>query len=174
MFSITSSMVAMIAIVMASNYLVSFPINDWLTWGAFTYPFTFLITELTNRAHGPQKARKVVYVGFALAVLLSIWLATPKIALASGTAFLFSQLLDIAVFNRLRQATWWYAPFFASFAASIVDSAIFWNMAFWGEDLPMLTWMLGDTCVKFIFDIALLGPFRLAIRKIPLQGYQTN
>ncbi len=159
---------AMAFIVIASNYLVLFPINDWLTWGAFTYPVAFLVTELTNRLYGSKKARRAVYIGFALGLFLSIWLATPKIALASGAAFLASQLLDIFVFNRFRNAAWWCAPFFASFAASIVDSAIFWNIAFWGEDVPLLTWAIGDTSIKLLVDIAMLTPFRLAIRRIPV------
>ena len=94
--------VAMAVIVAASNVLVQYPINDWLTWGAFTYPVAFLITDLTNRALGPARARQVVYAGFALAVILSIALATPRIALASGAAFLIAQLLDVQIFDRLR------------------------------------------------------------------------
>jgi queuosine precursor transporter len=165
-YSLQSAFLAMMMIVSASNYLVQFPINDWLTFGAFTYPFSFLVTELTNRFYGPKLARQVVYVGFSLAVLLSAWLATPKIAFASGSAFLVSQLLDIFVFNRFRQSTWWYAPFFSSLSASIIDTALFWNIAFWGEQVPLLTWVLGDFGVKLLFDVALLTPFRFAIRKI--------
>ncbi len=157
----------MAAVVAASNYLVLFPINDWLTWGTFTYPISFLITELTNRQHGPKSARKVVYVGFAIGVLLSILFATPKIAFASWSAFLCSQMLDIFVFNKFRSAAWWCAPFFASFSASLVDATIFWNTAFWGENVPLLTWAIGDTSVKLLLDVAMLTPFRLAIRKIP-------
>jgi uncharacterized PurR-regulated membrane protein YhhQ (DUF165 family) len=165
MFKISTSFLAMIAIVATSNYLVQFPINDWLTFGALTYPMSFLVTELTNRFHGPQTAKKVVYAGFIVAVFLSIWVSTPKIAFASGAAFLISQLLDISVFNRLRQGVWWYAPFFASLSASLVDNTIFWSVAFWGEDLPILTWALGDLSVKLILDLAMLTPFRLAIRR---------
>jgi uncharacterized PurR-regulated membrane protein YhhQ (DUF165 family) len=156
----------MTIIVMASNVLVMFPINDWLTWGAFTYPLSFFVTELTNRSFGPAKAKEVVYVGFALAVILSIGLATPKIAFASGAAFLVAQLLDIHVFNRFRQSLWWKAPLFASIAASLIDAFIFWNIAFFGEDVPLLTWAIGDTSVKLLIDVAMLTPFRLAIRKI--------
>jgi uncharacterized PurR-regulated membrane protein YhhQ (DUF165 family) len=168
MFSLKYAYLATILIVISSNVLVLFPINDWLTWGAFPYPVAFLVTELTNRFYGPKQARKIVYVGFVIAVLLSIWLATPKIALASGSAFLTSQLLDIAVFNRLRRATWWYAPLFASVIASCLDATVFWNLAFWGEDVPLLTWAIGDTAVKLFIDLAMLTPFRLATRKIPL------
>jgi len=102
---------AMTVIVTGSNIAVQFPINDWLTWGALTYPVSFLVTDLTNRALGPAKARRVVYAGFAVAIALSIFLATWRIALASGTAFLLAQLLDIAIFDRLRRAAWWRAPF---------------------------------------------------------------
>jgi hypothetical protein len=167
-YQMKNACLAMVVIVILSNYLVSFPINDWLTWGAFSYPIAFLVTELTNQLHGPKLARRVVYVGFAIAVVLSIWLATPKIALASGVAFLCSQLLDIFVFNKLRRATWWYAPLFSSFAASVVDSAIFWTIAFWGEPVPLITWAIGDTGVKFLVDLAMLTPFRLAIRNVSL------
>src|SRR5918992_6190787 len=98
---------AMVVVVAGSNLAVQYPINDWLTWGAFTYPIAFLVTDLTNRRLGPGPARRVVYVGFALGVLLSILVAGPRIALASGTAFLSAQLLDIWVFDRLRRLPWW-------------------------------------------------------------------
>lgn len=163
--SISSLFLAMIAIVAASNYLVLFPINDWLTWGALSYPISFLITELTNRFYGPKKARRVVYIGFIIGVILSIWLSTPRIALASGLAFLISQLLDIFVFNKLRQSTWWHAPFFASVSASIIDTIIFWSVAFWGEPIPFFSLMAGDFGVKFVLDLMMLTPFRFAIRR---------
>lgn len=169
MFRLTSAYVAMAVTVAASNYLVQFPLNDWLTWGAFPYPISFLITELTNRFYGPQIARRVVYVGFALAVVLSMALATPKIALASGSAFLIGQLIDIYVFNQFRQKPWWYAPCFASVSASLVDATLFWTIAFWGENIPnLLQWAVGDTIVKLLMDVAMLTPFRLAIRKLPM------
>ena len=136
MLSIQTAYLAMILIVASCNYLVQFPINDWLTYGSFTYPLTFLVTEITNGLHGPKNARKVVYVGFALAVILSIGIATPKIAFASGMAFLVSQLLDISVFNKLRQKNWWYAPLSASVSASLLDTCLFWNLAFWGNHCP--------------------------------------
>lgn len=165
MLSIRSAYLAMMVIVTSSNYLVQFPLNDWLTLGAFTYPFSFLVTELTNRFHGPIVARRVITVGFILAVMLSILIATPKIALASGMAFLISQLLDVTVFNRLRQSIWWTAPFFASVSASFVDTAFFWNLAFWGETVPYLQWAFFDFLIKLIFDLLMLMPFRMAIRK---------
>lgn len=156
---------AMVFIVTLSNYLVMFPINDWLTWGALPYPISFLVTELTNRVYGPRTARRVIYLGFAWAVLLSIGFATPKIALASGSAFLISQLLDVFVFNAIRRTQWWMGPFFASFAASVIDTLIFWNIAFYGGGAPILMWMAGDFSVKLLLDVAMLIPFRLAIRR---------
>jgi uncharacterized PurR-regulated membrane protein YhhQ (DUF165 family) len=162
---------AMIAIVAASNYLVQFPISDWLTWGAVTYPLSFLVTDLTTRLQGPARARRVVYAGFALAVLLSIWLATPRIALASGAAFLTAQLLDIAVFQRLRQGSWWRAPLASSTAGSVVDTAIFFTLAFAGTGVPWVTLGLGDLAVKLALAVFALAPFRgflaLALRPAP-------
>lgn len=151
---------AMAAIVGASNYLVQFAINDWLTWAAFTYPISFLITDLTNRAFGARRARIVVYVGFALAVALSAWLATPRIALASGTAFLAAQLLDIFIFDRLRRESWWRAPLASSGIASALDTILFFSLAFAGTGLPWITWALGDYVVKLLMALAMLIPFR--------------
>lgn len=151
---------AMVAVVAASNVAVQFPINEWLTWGAFTYPFAFLVTDLTNRRLGPAKARQVAYVGFALAVLLSTVLATPRIALASGSAFVTAQLLDIAVFDRLRRLPWWQAPLFSSAIASIWDTAVFFSLAFAGTGLPWITWAIGDLGVKAAMALVLLLPFR--------------
>lgn len=127
---------AMVIVVTVSNIAVQYPINDWWTWGAFTYPVAFLVTDLTNRALGPGAARRVVYAGFALAVVLSIWLATPRIALASGTAFLAAQLLDIAIFDRLRRASWWRAPLVSSTLSSVLDTALFFSLAFAGTGDP--------------------------------------
>lgn len=157
--------IAMVIVVALSNYLVLFPINDWLTWGAFSYPISFLLTELTNRFFGSQIARKVVYLGFAVAVILSIFLATPRIAFASGFAFLVSQLLDISIFNRLRQYPWWYAPFFASLIASAIDTMLFWQIAFLGEGMPLMYYMTGDFFIKVAIDILMLTPFRFVIRR---------
>ena len=129
---------AMIGVVAASNVLVQYPVGflgleEVLTYGAFSYPLAFLVNDLTNRRFGPVVTRRVVYVGFALAVLLSIWLATPRIALASGTAFLVGQLLDITVFNRLRRMDWWQAPLAGSVLGSALDTAIFFSLAFAGD-----------------------------------------
>ena len=140
--------------------------------GALTYPISFLVTELTNRAYGPSYARKVVIIGFCVAVVISTWLATPRIACASGSAFLVSQLLDISVFNRLRRASWWYAPLFASVSASFIDTCVFWTLAFWGEPIPFVTLALGDFFIKLTLDIAMLMPFRLAMysKRVPVSS----
>lgn len=158
--------IAMVAVVGASNYLVQFPINDWLTWGALTYPISFLVTDLTNRAFGPVRARQVVYVGFALGVALSIWLADLRIAAASGTAFMVGQLLDIQVFDRLRRAAWWRAPLIGSVLGSIVDTALFFSLAFAGTDMPWVTLALGDLLVKLALAVFFLAPFRALMGRI--------
>lgn len=126
---------AMTAVVAVSNVAVQHPVRlfglqDYLTWGALTYPLSFFITDLTNRRYGPGPARRVVAVGFVLAVCLSVWLASPRIALASGSAFLFGQLLDITVFNRLRRQTWWRAPLASSLIGSALDTTMFFTIAF--------------------------------------------
>jgi uncharacterized PurR-regulated membrane protein YhhQ (DUF165 family) len=163
---------AMTTVVVASNVLVQYPINDWLTWGAFTYPVAFLVTDLTNRRLGPAAARRVAVVGFVLAVLLSIWLATPRIALASGAAFLSAQLLDVAIFDRLRQAVWWRAPLISSTLASAWDTMVFFSLAFAFTGLPWVTWALGDFAAKMTMALALLLPFRLLMgaRTAPARG----
>lgn len=156
--------VAMTIIVTASNVAVQFPINDWLTWGALTYPVSFLVTDLTNRALGPKAARKVVYVGFAVAVVLSVVAAGPRIAAASGLAFLLAQLLDIAIFDRLRRGAWWQAPLVSSTLASALDTALFFALAFVGTGLPWTTWALGDYGAKMAMAMAMLVPFRALMK----------
>lgn len=163
------SVAAMAVVVVASNWLVQFPINDVLTWGAITYPFSFLVTDLTTRLKGPGPARRAVWVGFAVAVLLSIWLATPRIALASGTAFLVGQLLDIQVFQKLRQGSWWRAPLVSSTVGSVVDTALFFSLAFAGTGLPWVTLALGDLGVKLAMAVLALAPFR-AVLALALPG----
>jgi hypothetical protein len=124
---------AMALVVLASNVLVQVPVaglGDYLTWGAFSYPIAFLVTDLSNRRFGPAGARRVVYAGFVVAVALSVVFATPRIAIASGTAFLAAQLLDIAIFARLRERAWWLAPFASSVVSSALDTAIFFSLAF--------------------------------------------
>lgn len=158
---------AMAAVVVASNVLVQFPVNDWLTWGAFTYPVAFLVTDLTNRRLGPEAARRVAVAGFVAAVILSIWLATPRIALASGTAFLSAQLLDVTLFDRLRRRPWWQAPLASSTLASTWDTAVFFSLAFAGTGLPWVTWAVGDLGVKLAMALALLIPFRVLMGSRP-------
>ena len=190
---------AMVAVVVASNILVQYPVDgqvgrvalaDVLTWGAFTYPVAFLVTDMTNRWLGPTIARRVVYAGFAVAVALSIALATPRIAVASGSAFLIAQLLDIGVFNRLRGASWWRAPFIASMLGSVLDTTVFFSVAFgplggllgsddafatelaplfgaFAPDLPRwISWALGDLSVKLAAAVLLLAPYRVAMAVI--------
>jgi uncharacterized PurR-regulated membrane protein YhhQ (DUF165 family) len=127
-------MAVMAAVVVASNYLVQFPVNyaigalnlaDLLTWGAFTYPVAFLVTDLANRRFGPQAARIVVFIGFVIAVALSIWLASPRIAIASGSAFLMAQLLDVSIFDRLRDRVWWLPPLVSTVIGSFLDTLSF-------------------------------------------------
>lgn len=158
------SVAAMAVIVVASNILVQHPftpfgLGDILTWGAFTYPFAFLVTDLTNRWFGPARTRLVVCVGFALAVVLSLVLADARIALASGTAFLSAQLLDVTVFNRLRAGSWWRAPLVSSTVGSALDTVVFFSLAFAGTGLPWTTWALGDFAVKMLVAVVSLLPY---------------
>jgi uncharacterized PurR-regulated membrane protein YhhQ (DUF165 family) len=169
---------AMTFVVALSNFAVQYPIQafglaDYLTWGALTYPLAFLVNDLTNRRFGPAMTRRVVYAGFAIAVVLSIVLATPRIALASGTAFLVGQLLDVTVFNWLRRQSWWHAPLAGSLLGSALDTAIFFTLAFAGDasmsdpvtyagGITVPLWMgLGffDFCVKVLMALLLLIPY---------------
>ena len=155
---------AMTLVVVASNILVQYPfepfgLGDYLTWGAFSYPVAFLVTDLTNRRFGASTARQLVIVGFIIAVVLSVWLATPRIAFASGTAFLVGQLLDITVFNRLRRQSWWHAPLAGSVVGSALDTALFFSLAFAGiEDMSVPVPVFGVTLPLWqslaIFDFA--------------------
>ncbi|NBB92530.1 MAG: queuosine precursor transporter [Gammaproteobacteria bacterium] len=156
---------AMVLVVASANYLVQFPVNDWLTWGALTYPVSYFVTDLTNRLHGAVAARRVVYIGFVLAVVASIWLASPRIAIASGTAFLVSQLMDVAIFNRLRKRAWWQPPLFSSVIGSAVDTALFFALAFAGTAMPWVTLAVGDYAVKVGIALALLVPWRVVARR---------
>lgn len=167
---VTLGIAAMAVVVTVSNILVQYPINDWLTWGALSYPFAFLVTDLTNRRRGPASARRVVWVGFALAVVLSALLATPRIAGASGAAFLVGQLADVLVFDRLRHLKWWQAPLASSSLGSILDTALFFSLAFAGTGLPWVTWGVGDLAVKAVFAALLLIPFRLLLEVIRPAG----
>ena len=162
---------AMGAVVLASNVLVQYPLNDWLTWGAFSYPVAFLVSNLINRRFGPGPARRVAWAGFALAVVVSLWVATPRIALASCTAFIVAQLLDITVFDRLRRGVWWRAPMVATTCSATVDTTIFWSIAFAGSSLPWVSWAAGDLAVKLLIGVCLLAPFRALLWKMaPLRA----
>ena len=194
----------MTLVVVASNFLVQFPLNatvaginlaDILTWGAFTYPIAFLITDLTNRQFGPQTARKVVFAGFVVGVGLSFYTAVPRIAIASGSAYLAGQLLDIAVFNRLRRQAWWRAPLVGSLIGSALDTIIFFSFAFAAffvffganepfalESAPILgilsmeaprwiSWALGDFTVKMLVGLVMLLPYGALMNTLrPMQA----
>ena len=206
---------AMAVIVLASNVAVQFPVfaevgglqlADILTWGAFTYPFAFLVTDLTNRRFGPSVARRVVFAGFVTAVIASL-VAPPllfdlgllefstaadrlfRIALASGAAFLMAQLLDIAVFNRLRQESWWRAPAASSLSGSVIDTVTFFSVAFaplfvfvgpnddfalqtapffgvFAAEAPRwISWAIGDFSVKLLIAVFALVPYRIIMQQ---------
>jgi uncharacterized PurR-regulated membrane protein YhhQ (DUF165 family) len=159
---------AMLVVIVSSNYLVQFPINDWLTWGAFTFPVAFLVTDLTNRAVGAASARRVAWAGFAIAVLLSLALAPWRIAVASGSAFILGQLLDIVAFNRLRAGSWWKAPLIGSMLASIVDTGVFFFLAFYGSDMNWMTLASGDLGVKWLMAALLLAPYCVMLPRLQL------
>jgi uncharacterized PurR-regulated membrane protein YhhQ (DUF165 family) len=147
------ALTAMTLVVLSSNILVQYPfqhlgLSDYLTWGAFSYPFSFLVTDLSNRRFGTQGARRVVYAGFVLAVVLSVILATPRIAIASGSAFLVAQLLDISIFARLRDKAWWMPPFVSSVISSGLDTAIFFSVAFYCGALPGLGLTISDVLAQ--------------------------
>lgn len=175
---VTIGVVAMAVVVVASNILVQHPIQlDWRvfgipaselwTWGALSYPVAFLITDLSNRALGPARARRVVFAGFALAVVLSVALAGWRIALASGSAFLLAQLLDVTVFDRLRRLRWWQAPLISSTLASTLDTLVFFALAFAGTAVPWVTLALGDYAVKLLVALIMLLPFRALMAVLP-------
>jgi uncharacterized PurR-regulated membrane protein YhhQ (DUF165 family) len=157
---------AMALVIVLSNVLVQYPIGDWLTWGAFSYPLVFLVSDLTNRAVGPGAARRVAAVGFAVAVLVSLALAPWRIAAASGSAFIVSQLLDIMVFNRWRRQSWWKAPLIGSIAASVIDTAVFFSLAFAGTDVPWWQLAAGDLAVKALMAALLLAPYRALLPRL--------
>jgi hypothetical protein len=162
-------LVAMIVLIVASNWLVQFPIElgavlgvpVLITWGAATYPATFLVTDLANRRHGPVVARRLIFVGFAVGVGLSAIFATPRIAVASGAAFLIAQLLDITVFNHLRRQSWWKAPLAGSVLGSVVDTAVFFSVAFAGTPVPWDLLAASDLVVKLVYAVFALIPYRV-------------
>ena len=157
------AMAMMAVVIYVSNVLVQIPINDWLTWGTFTFPVAFLITDFTNRIYGSRSAYVVVFVGFIVGGIMSILGGDVRIGLASVTAFLIGQVLDVVIFNRMREATWWKAPLVSSFVASAVDTAIFYTLAFYGQDWPWEQVAVGDFGVKVAMAVCLLVPFKLLI-----------
>ena len=170
--------IAMGVIIIISNYLVQFPVNkfnlqDILTYGAFSYPITFLIVDLANRRFGKNEARKLVYIGFTIGILLTTLVSTNfkdiisiRIALGSGTAFLIAQLIDIEIFQRLRNKKWFVAPITSSVSGSTIDTFLFFSISFLGTGIPWITLAFGDLSVKFFMALLMLVPFRLLIFKI--------
>jgi uncharacterized PurR-regulated membrane protein YhhQ (DUF165 family) len=154
----------MVVIVASANYLTQWHINKWLTYGTPVIALTFLVNELTNQFYGAKSARRVVLVGFCMALIASAILAPMRIAVASATAFLMSQLMDISVFSRLRQGSWWLAPFTSSISASILDTVVFFGIAFVGTGEDWVPLAAGDFTTKLVVDLAMLAPFRIAIR----------
>ena len=168
----------MAVVVALSNYLVQFPVNyiglqDIFTYGAFSYPIAFLITDLTNRRYGKTVARKIVYIGFILGVTLTLYFSTDfsnliskRIAIGSGTAFLIAQLLDVQVFDRLRKEVWFLAPLVSSLIGSTIDTFLFFSIAFYGTEINWITLALGDLFVKIFIALLMLVPFRLLLSHI--------
>jgi len=155
------SIVAMAIVIVASNFLVPVQINSWLTWGTLTYPFAFLITDLMNRYFGVSKARLLVYAGFAVGVMASLYIADPRIALASGVAFLTAQLLDVSVFDKLRSKDWWVAPFTSSVISTVFDTFLFYALAFVGTGVIWPQLAVGDLGVKWVVALVALIPYAL-------------
>ena len=162
-------------VVLSSNYLVQFPVKyyglqDILTYGAFTYPIAFLITDLANRSYGKQIARKIVYFGFVVGISFTLFFSTNfsdlisvRIAIGSGTAFIIAQLLDVQVFDQLRQKKWYVAPLTSSLIGSTVDTFLFFSISFYGTGIPWVTLSLGDLVVKMFVALIMLIPFRLLL-----------
>ena len=163
-------------VVLSSNYLVQFPINYYglneiLTYGAFSYPIAFLITDLANRSYGKKVARKIVYFGFVLGIGFTILFSTDfadlisiRIAIGSGIAFLTAQLLDVQIFDRLRKKEWFVAPLTSSMIGSTIDTFLFFSISFYGTGVPWVTLSLGDLIVKVIVALIMLIPFRLLLK----------
>jgi len=162
-------------VVLSSNYLVQFPIKYYgleeiLTYGAFSYPVAFLITDLANRSYGKLVARKIVYIGFAIGVSFTLLFSTNfadlisvRIAIGSGTAFLVAQLLDVQIFDQLRKKKWFVAPLTSSFIGSTVDTFLFFSISFYATGIPWVTLSLGDLAVKIFVALIMLIPFRLLL-----------
>ena len=165
-------------IVLASNYLVQFPINYYgleeiLTYGAFSYPIAFLITDLANRSYGKVVARKIVYIGFIIGIVFTLFFSTNfadlisvRIAIGSGTAFLVAQLLDVQIFDKLRKKKWFVAPLTSSLIGSTIDTFLFFSISFYATGIPWVTLSLGDLSVKLLVALLMLIPFRLLLGTI--------
>jgi uncharacterized integral membrane protein (TIGR00697 family) len=162
-------------VVLSSNFLVQFPIKYYqleeiLTYGAFSYPIAFLITDLANRSYGKMAARKIVYIGFILGICFTLLFTTNftdlisvRIAIGSGTAFLIAQLLDVQIFDRLKKKKWFVAPLTSSFIGSAVDTFLFFSISFYATGIPWFTLSLGDLAVKIFVALIMLIPFRLLL-----------
>ena len=169
---------SMALIVALSNYLVQFPIKylnlqDLFTYGAFSYPIAFLITDLANRRYGKIIARKIVYIGFILGLVLTLCFSTDfsnliskRIAVGSGTAFLIAQLLDVQVFDKLREKVWYVAPLVSSLIGSFIDTFLFFSIAFYGTGVNWITLSFGDLLVKIFVALVMLIPFRILIYSV--------
>ena len=165
-------------VVLASNYLVQFPINHYglgeiLTYGALSYPVAFLITDLANRFYGKAIARMIVYFGFIIGISFTLFFSTEfadlvsvRIAIGSGTAFLTAQLLDVQIFDKLRKKEWYIAPLTSSIIGSTVDTFLFFSIAFYATGIPWVTLLLGDLTVKVLITLIMLIPFRLLINTL--------
>ena len=163
-------------VVLSSNYLVQFPINYYglseiLTYGAFSYPVAFLITDLANRFYGKFVARKIVYIGFFIGIIFTLLFSTDfadlisiRIAIGSGVAFITAQLIDIQIFDRLRKKEWFIAPLTSSFIGSTVDTFLFFSISFYGTGVPWITLSLGDLVVKLIVSLLMLIPFKILLK----------
>ena len=163
-------------VVLISNFLVQFPVRYYgleniLTYGAFSYPIAFLITDLANRSFGKTIARKIVYFGFAIGVIFTLLFSTNysdlisvRIAIGSGTAFIVAQLLDVQVFDKLRRKTWFVAPLFSSLIGSTIDTFLFFSISFYGTGVPWISLSLGDLAVKIFVALIMLIPFRLLLK----------
>ena len=165
-------------VVLSSNFLVQFPVKAYgleeiLTYGAFSYPIAFLITDLANRSYGKIAARKIVYIGFAIGISFTLLFSTNfadlisiRIAIGSGTAFLVAQLLDVQIFHKLRKKEWFVAPLTSSLIGSTIDTFIFFSISFYGTGIPWITLSLGDLSVKIFVALMMLVPFRLLLKTL--------
>ncbi len=157
---------AMGLVILLSNILVQIPFGKILTYGAFTYPLIFLVTDTTNRVYGAKEAYKAIAVGFILGAIFTIFAGDMRIAIASCAAFVSGQVLDVTVFNRLRQLDWWKAPLASSTFSSVTDTVIFFAVAFWGTGVPWVQLGSGDLAVKFLMALCLLTPYRMLVNWI--------